>query len=157
MRKIDYKFGDLLIAEQEKKEMDEYDKYMSHEKEVKEICDYLISQKKVEAVERLIGYITENETALQVVANCNWGRILRLACKLFLMEEIKSNTILLNVGNLEQLLFIMRNLRFLNYRYQIFGEDKAKMELDQLMDYFRLNDSVKDEIYKVSTLPEGSY
>jgi len=149
--------GETIIKKEAELEKQKNDQYFSHEKEIKEICSNLIAENTEESLLKLIVFITENKVAAEVVNNTNWGRTLLLGCKTYYMEDDKKKTILSKVCNLEQLLFVMRQLRFLNYRHQVLNDIGAQEELVALMNHFQLQEKAREAILKASTLPEESY
>lgn len=155
MREIDFQYGELLLKDIESEKKDNFDKYMSREQEIKSYCNQLIQEGTVESISRLILLVFEHDVGANVAGSTNWGGILRLALNILVNEEKKEKSIIFKVNNLEQLIYIFRTMRFLNYRWQITGEEKYKEELEMIFDQFEMSEFARKEVLRASTFEKA--
>ena len=156
MREIDFQYGELLLKNVEAEAQENYVKYMSREQEIKSYCNQLIQEGTVDSISRLILLASEHDVGTSVIASTNWGGILRLALNILVHEDDKENSLIFKVNNLDQLIYIFRTMRFLNYRWQITGDEKYKEELEMIFNQFEMSEFAIKEVLRASTFEKAT-
>lgn len=151
MRNIDYKYGELLINEYLKRS-DDTVQIEAKEKEIRLLCDELISENTVESISKLMFLAFEHSEGSAVMDKNKWGQTVKFALSILKEEKIKEKSLIFKTKNLAQLEYLMGIIRYLNYRI-IFAEDSsAKKELEIIYNQFEVSDLAREKFFEATKI-----
>lgn len=151
MRNIDYRYGELLINEY-LKGADDVTQIEAKEKEIKLLCDALISENTVESISKLMVLAFEHPEGSAVMDKTSWGQLVKFSLNILKEEKIKEKSLIFKIKNLAQLEYLLGVIRYLNYRI-IFAEDSsAKEELEIIYNQFEVSDLAREKFFEATKI-----